>query len=335
MNENTFDKLNDLPPDKQLFYLKAKELELKEIELKQKKDNSDKQWWQNPLYITVFGLFANIIVNYFNSCNEQKIERDKVNSTAILEAIKTGDTASAKRNLQFLLSIGFLNDEDGRVKKYLDSATNIPVLPASISNFSDQSIPYSRVDTIQENSPLYKLSACVGVLKFYNGNEVESFNTGVIFNKNTVILPIALRRGISERNRITFTLNYNNSKNTGEEIELLDASKSFNNNNDFYFFTPKSKFVFTENISKYEKVAPKSGQQILIIQHPSGREKAVASSENFKILNIDAKKNKFTYNCKTEPGSGGALIITNDFKIVGLHLGRNQDGSKYGIAFKY
>jgi hypothetical protein len=94
------------------------ELRGREIALKEREQASSK--WRNPLTVAVFAAAAaasgNAVVAMINGWQQVDIENSKVESTRILEMIKTGNTETAASNLDFLIQSGLVTDPD-RVAK--------------------------------------------------------------------------------------------------------------------------------------------------------------------------------------------------------------------------
>lgn len=59
------------------------------------------------------------------------LEKKEFETNLILKAIETGDVDAAKRNLQFFLEAGFIEDPDGTIVQSLQYTDSIPVLPPS------------------------------------------------------------------------------------------------------------------------------------------------------------------------------------------------------------
>jgi len=59
----------------------------------------------------------------------------------ILQAISTGKQKAAQKNLEFLVSAGFLPDPEGKIKELAKRPTDTPVLPARSSAARIQSQP--------------------------------------------------------------------------------------------------------------------------------------------------------------------------------------------------
>jgi len=59
-----------------------------------------------------------------------KLERQKFESSQVLQAIATGNRQTAQKNLEFLVSAGFLPDPEGKIKELAKRPADTPVLPA-------------------------------------------------------------------------------------------------------------------------------------------------------------------------------------------------------------
>lgn len=119
------------------FALKEADLRLRERQTK---------FFRNPVSVgllaTALTLGGNLIAT---SCQAWSAERQavrqaqtaerqahvKAQSDLVIEAIKTGDPKRASRNLQFLITLGLLDDPGGKVQAVLSQHPDqVPVLPA-------------------------------------------------------------------------------------------------------------------------------------------------------------------------------------------------------------
>jgi hypothetical protein len=66
-----------------------------------------------------------------NDATELELQRRKAQSDLILEAIKTGDPKIARANLRFFLQVGFVDDKDQKISRWLNSTEPVPTLPPS------------------------------------------------------------------------------------------------------------------------------------------------------------------------------------------------------------
>src|SRR6267142_1713474 len=110
--------------------IKNAELSLHEREVALKEYETYKGWWRNPVFVGVIaaflGFISGLVSKYIEGRNAsalehqrfeiaQKTERLRLQSSLILEAIKTGDPEHAATNLAFLVELGYIDDNDGRI----------------------------------------------------------------------------------------------------------------------------------------------------------------------------------------------------------------------------
>ncbi len=96
--------------------------------------------WVPILVAIVTGLVAVITVYFTGRANlalerekfdsDSKLERQKFESSLILQAIATGKRETAQKNLEFLVEAGFLPDPQGKIKELAQRPSDTPVLPA-------------------------------------------------------------------------------------------------------------------------------------------------------------------------------------------------------------
>jgi hypothetical protein len=109
------------------------DIRIKREELEIKRRDSTKSVWSSPLLVAVIGLFAtimaNIIQNYLQSEGNRNLERQRFESTLIQKALETGSSEEAAKRLQFLVNIGFIKDETGKIANYVSDPETIPLHP--------------------------------------------------------------------------------------------------------------------------------------------------------------------------------------------------------------
>jgi hypothetical protein len=59
-----------------------------------------------------------------------KLERQKLEGSLVLQAISTGKQEAARKNLEFLVNLGFLHDPEGKIAELAKRPEDTPVLPA-------------------------------------------------------------------------------------------------------------------------------------------------------------------------------------------------------------
>jgi hypothetical protein len=118
--------------------LKRREIEAKEREVAAKEIELNRSRWTNPMVIALLaaaaGLAGNIIVARVNNSNTQQVERFHAQSNLIIEAIKTGDTEAACKNLVFFAGLNLIDDANNVIAKRCQKApVGPPSLPLSSS----------------------------------------------------------------------------------------------------------------------------------------------------------------------------------------------------------
>jgi hypothetical protein len=105
--------MDELTSKERELALKEREVVAREREIALKAEELKRSRWLNPVVLGLFaataGLIGNIIIARVNNDNTQAVERLRLQSNLIVEAIKT-DPKSACTNLTFLVGLGFIDD---------------------------------------------------------------------------------------------------------------------------------------------------------------------------------------------------------------------------------
>lgn len=120
------------------------------------------------IIVAIMGLFSNAYVTYENSKDRRELELLRGKTTLIVEAVKTGsnDPSVAKKNLQFFLDAGLLQDPDGKIASLL-SQGKAPVLqaqPAAPAALPQPPLPATAKVSIDRDNQHYALIASVPAL---------------------------------------------------------------------------------------------------------------------------------------------------------------------------
>ena len=103
--------------------------------------NSSATVWV-PILVAILTAFTAVITVFLSGranlrlerqkfdANSQ-LERQKFESSLVLQVIATGDQETARKNLEFLVKIGFLKDPDGKITELANEPADTPVLPAA------------------------------------------------------------------------------------------------------------------------------------------------------------------------------------------------------------
>jgi hypothetical protein len=108
-------------------FLKEREVVAREREVELKAQEINRSRWLNPVVLGLFaataGLIGNIVVARVNNANTQDVERLRLQSNLILEAIKT-DPKSACTNLVFLVGLGLVEDGRHTIREACESSSS-------------------------------------------------------------------------------------------------------------------------------------------------------------------------------------------------------------------
>ena len=84
------------------------------------------------LFASAVGLIGNVFVARVNNRNTQDVERLRSQSNLVTEAIKTGSSDAACKNLTFLVQLGLLDDPQHAIRDTCKAApTGPPSLPSN------------------------------------------------------------------------------------------------------------------------------------------------------------------------------------------------------------
>ena len=128
-----------LTPDQQLRLLELQqELRLKEQDIALRREELVFQRRKDrvsPLSVALATGVLTLIVALTNNILQERanreLERSKTESALLVKAIETGDHGQAATNLLFLLRIGLISDNTGRIRALERAPGNAPVLPAT------------------------------------------------------------------------------------------------------------------------------------------------------------------------------------------------------------
>ena len=63
-------------------------------------------------------------------------------------------------------------------------------------------------------------------------------------------------------------------------------------------------------------------KSIYLLHYPKGQEMSVSPG---KIKKVDAEEQLIEHLCDSGPGSGGGPLIDYNFKVIGIHKGRDRE----------
>ena len=79
----------------------------------------------------IIGLIGAGVANVLQTRSNQKLERQKFESSLMLKAIETGKPEAAAKNLLFLVKVGLINDVSGKIASLESKPEDAPVLPVA------------------------------------------------------------------------------------------------------------------------------------------------------------------------------------------------------------
>lgn len=99
----------------------------------------------NPTWLAVVGAVASVATGFWQLHANRQLEREKLRSTLIQEASKSGSPETTLKNLKFLVKAGLVDDEKGAIAALqLDDVPSFALLPATpltraemLDNFGD------------------------------------------------------------------------------------------------------------------------------------------------------------------------------------------------------
>ena len=87
-----------------------------------------------PILIAIFGGLVTASVAVFNARSDAQktltVERERLRSSIILQAIRTDDSAKSLANLRFFAQLGFIDLDDAQIQRLEREPNSVPVRPA-------------------------------------------------------------------------------------------------------------------------------------------------------------------------------------------------------------
>ena len=99
----------------------------------------DDVWWKDRYFVTLIAalLTALALVGQaaINRSAMLDVEKQRLKSELIINAVRTGDIKEAIANLKFFIEAGFIEDPEGKIAKLVKEG-RVPVLPPRSGIFS-------------------------------------------------------------------------------------------------------------------------------------------------------------------------------------------------------
>jgi hypothetical protein len=108
------------------------ELKIKREELELKKREAQKRRrLPEGFALALTGLLGTLLGILLQGVNGVNLEQKKMQASLIIEAIKTGNSKDAIKNLEFLVRLKLIDDEDGYIAQLAREPESGPVLPGN------------------------------------------------------------------------------------------------------------------------------------------------------------------------------------------------------------
>jgi hypothetical protein len=126
------------------------------------------------IIVTAIGIFANVIMIYYQSSQNLKLEVLRLESNLILSAVLGADQDTAKDNLRFLSKLGLINKTKGNIKILLDEPKD--QTPFSFKGTAN----LENYDKINDIGFFQKKSQYLKVIRYFN-NEIDDKSADEIY----------------------------------------------------------------------------------------------------------------------------------------------------------
>lgn len=321
--------------------LKDKELELKdrELELKSKElTDLDKQktWKVDPVVVGIaaalIGFLGNVVATYLQGRSSLDLERikhevsralesDKFRSSLILEAIKTGDPEKAARNIEFFLEAGFVEDQSGKITKYLSEKSKIPVLPSAAPSIGAG----EPLERLPQDDASRKFATAVGLLSI----DGHGFCTGWLITREYVITADYCVTSFGEKFqhpilRMGFLSGRDAPTDYSIDPKPVEISEKFG----YAILKVQGDPAAHFGTIPLRTREPIVGESLFILHHSEAKPMAITRDSQCRITKSQYdQETSFGHTCDTLGGSGGAPVIAaSDLHILGVHHSGSRDG---------
>jgi len=93
----------------------AREIDLLRTEIREGRRPNNQSFLHNPTLLAIIGLLGTVATGIWQLHSARELEREKLRSTLIQEASKSGDNEKTIRTLRFLVEYGLITDENGLI----------------------------------------------------------------------------------------------------------------------------------------------------------------------------------------------------------------------------
>ena len=276
-----------------------------------------KDW--NPIVVAIIGatlaLLGNVLVGAIEARNAIVLEQEQLQSSLILEAVKSGDPEEAADRLLFLAEVGLLERNKEELLAYIERNNRVP-------SFSEP------IATLDEDDPYREISSGVGLL------ETTAFSSTAVLISNDYILAA---RGIREFNSATLKMGFLSPELPYREFAVDPEpieSGQYLGSGGYAIYRVQGQPAAIYDPIPIRRHEAEPGEPLFVIHHGEGKPLAISLHPECRVV-----ENSFTresdiwlgHACDTAPGSAGAPIFSaEDSALLGLHMASNLTTSEKG-----
>ncbi|WP_167858659.1 trypsin-like serine peptidase [Methylobacterium nonmethylotrophicum] len=284
----------------------------------------------NPLTLAIAGgfisLMTTIISGYYNAAENRRAEAQKADLARIssqdtlqadlIKKFTEGPRPVVRENLKFLLEVGLLPTYANQVRSYLErNPEAAPQANYSGIQGEDDAIALGQ---LAKADPLVSASRSVGLLSFGSMSVCTAF---------LVAADRAITAGhciIPQDGTAQLVVN-------GRTLAVQSARKIFDNRaeGDYAVLALGGNTEGLVGLSLASQ-APAVGDRLKLLMYRGGVDVPLAvQSPRCHVVSVVPPL--LSHGCDTGPGTAGAPILSEDGRfVVGIHAGRNQDGTGFG-----
>jgi len=322
---------------KRQIELKDKEIAIKARELTDLEAKKTLKF--DPVVIGIaaalLGFLGNVVATYLQGRNSLDLEKtkheasraletDKFRSSIIIEAIKTGDPAKAAKNIEFFLQAGFIEDQTGKISKYIAERANVPVLPSAVTGAPIQA--GEPVDSLAEDDVTRKIASGVGMLTIDGTGTCTAW---LVSSELALTADYCFASAAGKSGPLTLQLGFLSNQRSGKIYPIDKSPIEVNKEYGFALLRVKGHPGQSFVPIPLKIRAPVVGEELIVLHHSNASALAVTSDTKCRVVaSPKAQKHSFEHTCSTIGGSGGAPVLArSDLALLGLHHSGDQTGS--------
>ncbi len=322
--------------------LKAIELELKNRELQ---DLGKKTGWRpDPVVVGIsaalIGFLGNVVATFLESRSSLQLENakheasrlletDKARSSLILEAIKTGDPEKAAQNIEFFLAAGLIEDQSGKIGRYIADRRNVPVLPSASGITAGEP-----VDRLPLSDAARNIASAVGLLAMdQNGGICTAW---IVSKEYVITADYCVTESGAPPKRFTLRMGFLSDKGPPTEYPVEPNPIEIDEKLGYAILKVNGNPAERFGTIRLTTREPVIGEALFILHHSAAKPLALSRGVDCRVTAAQSDiDTSFGHTCDTLGGSGGAPVIAaSDQLLLGLHHSGAADG-KWNVARRF